>query len=145
MTQIYLLVTTHWVFTVKFDGKNEIAKARLVVRGFLDKNQYRSTDVYAPVINGDVIRWTFSTATKFNMKIYTIDVCTAFLYGDLQKPVHIDIPRGVICQNKNTIALKLIKSMYVLRVSSRNWFVKLIDVLFNLGFINLITDQCVFL
>lgn len=75
------LISTKWVFVVKYDGEKEFAKARIVARGFQDNNHYDSEDTYAPVINQTVFRWMLSIASRFDLMIFTIEVCTAFLYG----------------------------------------------------------------
>lgn len=67
-------ITTWWIFTIKFDGVKEFAKAQLVARGFQDKNMYDLRDIYAPVINGSVLRWLISFLVKHGMVLFAL-VC----------------------------------------------------------------------
>lgn len=139
------LISTKWVFTVKYEGEKEFAKARLVARGFQDRNNYNSMETYSPVINGTVFHWVISLANKFFLTICAIDVKTAFLYGDIESdtPIFISVPEGVEVA-RDVCALQLHKALYGLKISSKKWFIKFTNVLVQMGFINFIADQCVF-
>jgi hypothetical protein len=138
------LITSKWVFTVKYNGDEEFPKARLVARGFQDKNFYTLEETYSPVMNPTVFRWILSIAVKFDYAIFAIDVKTAFLYGDLSIPVYMQVPKGYKICHENTRALCLKKSLYGLKVSSKNWFLRFSEALLDLGFSRFLPDQCVF-
>lgn len=130
---------------VKYDGNREIAKARLIARGFQDKNFYELSEMYSPVINGTVFRWIISLTNRFSLTLCAIDVKTALLNSDIDSnnAVYTSIPEGVEVSNE-VIALKLCKTLYGLKVSSKKWFLKFTIVLIKMGFNNFIPDQCVF-
>lgn len=137
------LMGTHWIFSVKYDGNIEIAKARLVAKGYLDKNVYSLKETYSPVINHAIIRWVISLSNLYNLALIAIDVKTAFLYGKIDHDTYLSIPDGLSC-GQNMVALKLNKSLYRLKISSKTWFNKLMSVLQQIGFVPYIPDQCIF-
>jgi len=137
------LVSTRWVFSVKYSANVAIPKARLVARGFQDLNQYSKEEVFSPVINHTVIRWIVLIANTFNLQLIALDVKTAFLYGDLESEVFISIPEGLVVDD-DMVALKLNKAIYGLKVSSKIWFRHLSSALVEMGFRQFIPDQCFF-
>ena len=73
------------------DG-SEVPKARLVARGFLEKNIAKH-DKESPVVTREVIRIFLSIAEVFNWEIVSLDVKTAFLQSDkLNRDVFIRPP-----------------------------------------------------
>jgi len=87
---------SRWVFVKKPepDGSTRY-KARLVIRGFQDKNNYDFTEIYAPVICLSDVRALLVIANKFNWNVVQMDVDTAFLNGTLDKVVYMKIPDGL--------------------------------------------------
>lgn len=53
------------------------------------------------------------------------------------------VPEGVNVEN-GCVALRLNKSIYGLKVSSHNWYVRFTEELIKLGFKRLMVDQCFF-
>lgn len=57
---------------------------------------------------------------------------TAFLHGDLQEKIYMEIPEGVTVKNEeNRLARRLNKSLYGLKEAPRCWNRKLIEFLTN--------------
>ena len=64
-------VDSRWVFTRKTgDGEKELFKARLVIRGFKDKNIYELTEIYAPVSKIRLIRTVLAITNKWNLHLF---------------------------------------------------------------------------
>ncbi|GJZ72212.1 zinc finger, CCHC-type containing protein [Tanacetum coccineum] len=82
-----------WIFKkkMKVDGTIDKFKARLVIQGFRQKegNDYFGT--YAHVARISTIRLLIALATTYNLVIHQMDVKTAFLYGDLEEEVTIEM------------------------------------------------------
>ena len=74
------IIDSNWVFKRKMD-KNGLKKfmARLVIRGFKDKNVYELRETYAPVSR--VIRTSLAIINKYDLDAVQLDVKTAFLNG----------------------------------------------------------------
>ena len=77
-----------------------------------------------------------------------MDVKLAFLYGDIDKEVYIELPEGSelfpnIFDLGDT-ALLLQKALYSLKQSPRLWQLTLKAALKRLGYLPLVTDQCIY-
>lgn len=78
------LIDSRWVFKRKAleNGKTKF-KARLVFRGFKDKNMYGLSETYAPVSRLPVVHAVLSMINKLNLYSVQLDVTTAFLNSEL--------------------------------------------------------------
>ena len=85
-----------WVFIVKCkpDGSIERYKARLVTQGFTQIYGIDYQETFAPITKINSIRILISLAIHFNWPLHQLDVKNAFLNGDLEEEVFIDLPLG---------------------------------------------------
>jgi len=112
--------TTRSVFSVKIINGEKVAMARLVVRVCEDRRNHFFDEVYSPVTSPVIIRYFVSLATVYDFELTTIDFKSASLYDDILYDVFISPPEGLkVAENK---VLKLKKSLYGLRTSSRAWY-----------------------
>jgi len=107
-------------------------------------------ELYAPVATGINIKYMIAIANKFNMEITHFDVKTAFLNGDLEKPVYMKPPQGLKEWlkaggnfDKENI-LKLEKSIYGLKVSSKCWYIKFDKVMKGMRFRNYLFNPYIY-
>ncbi|XP_044597176.1 uncharacterized protein LOC123273763 [Cotesia glomerata] len=113
------IIDSRWVFKKKVEvNKDVLYKARLVCRGFKDKNEYDLKDTYSPVSRLSIIRALLSIVNKYDLEICQYDVKTAFLYGNLDEKIYMKIPEGLDVdeKTKQTKILKLKKSLYGLKL-----------------------------
>ena len=84
-----------WVFKKKIDvdGK-EKNKARLVIRGFKDRNVYDLSKTYAPVSRLPLVRCVFSIINAYDLDVCQLDVTSAFLNGTIDENMYMEIPEG---------------------------------------------------
>ena len=75
-----------WIFKrkLKADGTIENYKARLVDKGYRQKEGQDFFDTYSPVTRITSIRMLIAIAALHNLEIHQMDVKTAFLNGDLE-------------------------------------------------------------
>ncbi|XP_024872522.1 uncharacterized protein LOC112455059 [Temnothorax curvispinosus] len=85
------LLTCRWILRRKQDGR---FKARLVARGFEQKEGIDYSETFNPVAHHVSIRLIFSLAASDKMKLMTFDIKTAFLYGNLKEEIFMHQPEG---------------------------------------------------
>ena len=86
-----------WIFKRKFQLDGNIAryKARLVAKRYSQQPGVDYGETYAPVAKFASIRTILSIGGMLNLEIHQMDVKTAFLHGDLEEEIYIDIPEGL--------------------------------------------------
>ena len=57
-------------------------------------------ETFSPVVRYDSLRVLLATVTQEDLEMVQFDVCTAFLYGNLQEEVHMKIPMGLKVEKK---------------------------------------------
>ena len=106
-----------WIFKRKYkpDGSVEKFKARLVPKGFTQKQNIDYFDTYAPMTRISSFRILFALASIYKLYIHQMDVKTAFLNGDLEEEIYMLQPEGCIVSGQESKVCKLQKSLYGLK------------------------------
>jgi hypothetical protein len=134
-----------WVFTVKYnsDGSIERYKARLVAKGFTQTYGIDYSETFAPVAKLNTVRILLSLAANMDWPLHQLDVKNAFLNGDLEEEVYMDIPPGFEDRFGSNVC-KLNKSLYGLKQSPRAWFEKFTQSMKKQGYIQGQADHTLF-
>jgi hypothetical protein len=94
------------------DGNGRF-KARLVVKGYAQKQGIDYDETFSPVACYDTIRTLFEVPASKNMKLKHFDMKTTFLYGELEEEVYLEQPEGFDDGNGRVCRLK--QSLYGLK------------------------------
>lgn len=125
-----------WIFKIKRNADGTICKykARLVVKGYVQKHGVDYDEVFAPVARMETIHLIIALAAAHSWDIHHLDVKTAFLHGELKEDVFVVQPERFIVQGQEQKVYKLRKALYGLRQAPRAWNVKLNEILRGLSF-----------
>lgn len=161
------VISNRWVFALKrnIHGKVVRCKSRLVGKGFSQVEGIDYQEVFSPVVRYETLRFLLAHCTVNNLELQQVDVKTAFLHGELDEEIYMELPdvpekllRDVeskgdarlkdLCNAlKNRTAskvLKLKKAIYGLKQASKQWNKKLKSVLEACGCIQSTGDPCLF-
>ena len=97
---------------MKADGSIEKYKARLVVKGYRQKEGLDYFDTYFPVTRITSICMLIVIAVLYNLEIYKMDVKTAFLNGDLNEEIYMEQPERFVVSGQEEKVCRLVKSLY---------------------------------
>ena len=93
-------------------------------------------------------RITLGLAVANSWEVDQMDVKSAFLHGDIDEEVHVELPEGLELFpdifNLGDTALLLQKALYSLKQSPRLWQLTLKAALKRLGYLPLIADQYIY-
>nr|GFA98389.1 putative RNA-directed DNA polymerase [Tanacetum cinerariifolium] len=113
-----------WVFKTKLNQNGSIDKhkARLVVKGYAQRQGIDYSEVFAPVARWDTIRTILAFAAQQGMKVHQLDIRSAFLYGELEETVFVEKPQGFEIQGMEEKVNRLRKALYGLKQAPRAWY-----------------------
>jgi hypothetical protein len=125
-----------WVFKVKRDENGKIVKykARIVAKGYVQRQGVDFEEVYAPVARIESVRLVLALAAHVGWTVHHMDVKSAFLNGELQEEVYVSQPPGFVIAGEEMKVLRLHKALYGPRQAPRAWNAKLDVTMVSLGF-----------
>ena len=132
-----------WVYRIKnkHDGSKHY-KARLVVKGFQQKEGIDFTKIFSPVVKMSTIRLVLRMVATENLHLEQLDVKTVFLHGDLEEDLYMIQQEGFIVQGQENLVCKLRKSLYSLKQASRQWYKKFDSFMHRIGFKRCEANHC---
>jgi hypothetical protein len=138
------VIGVKWVYDVKVnaDGEVERYKARLVARGFGQKEGIDFNETFAPTMHIKTARTLFAIAAREGIEVRTYDVSTAFLHAPLSEDVYVRQPEGFVVKGKEDYVYKLRKAMYGLKNAPRAYSQFFMKILKKMGFVQSKKDDC---
>ena len=135
------VLPSKYVFRVKNGGP----KARLVALGCRQLYGIDYLETFAPVVKLTTIRTLLALAAAQDLECEQMDVTTAFLNGDLDEDIYMQIPEGLRTPQNEGMVCKLRKSLYGLKQAPRQWYAKIHEYLINeLNFSGSANDPCLY-
>ena len=142
------VIDSRWLFKKKPNKDGGIKyKARLVIRGFKDTNQYDLRETYAPVARLPTVRIVLAIINKLNLDAIQLDVKTAFLNGTIHEEIFMEVPDGLDVSQRfrDEKVCKLQKALYGLRISPKRWNRKFTEEVSKLGLKSMRNEPCLFI
>eukprot|EP00171_Calliarthron_tuberculosum_P022843 IDg22843t1 len=111
-----------YVFKVK---KDVGPKVRIVAKGFRQIHGVDYNETYAPVVSLTALRCFLATIASLDLECDQMDVVTAFLNGDLDEDIYMEVPAGFKDPTQPNVVCKLQKALYGLKQAPRQWYAKI--------------------
>lgn len=136
-----------WIFTLKHraGGKIDRYKARLVAKGYTQSYGIDYQETFAPVAKMNTVRVLLSLAANFNWPLKQFDVKNAFLHGELEEEVYMQLPPGFNGPQTSGKVCRLQKALYGLKQSPRAWFGRFTDAMKRIGYHQGNSDHTLFI
>jgi len=126
-----------WVFKIKRDS---IFHARLVACSYSQIPSADFTENYTPVMNDVTWHILLIVMLIWKMDAIIIDIETAFLHGELDKEIYMDLLAGL--NGESDECLLLLKVLYSLVQGTCQWWKKFVEILKKIRFQGGYADPC---
>jgi hypothetical protein len=85
------IVGCKWIYKTKHDSKGNIErfKARLMVKGFMQREGIDYIETFSPVSSKDSFRIIMALVPRYDLELHQMDVKTVFLNGNLQENIYM--------------------------------------------------------
>ncbi|KAH9780167.1 hypothetical protein KPL71_007985 [Citrus sinensis] len=122
-----LILGTKWIFKNKTDEFGNIVrnKDRLVAQGYTQIEGVDFDETFAPVARIESIRLLFAVACLIGLKLFQMDVKSAFLNGILNEEAYVEQLKGFEDPHFPNHVFKLKKALYGLKQTPRVWYERL--------------------
>ena len=139
--QIKRVVGCKWLFKIKEEAGSD-KKSRYKARGFTQVARVDFNEVFSLVVRHTSIRILLAMTAHLNLSLEQMDVTIAFLHGELEEDILMEQPKGFEIRDKRE-QVCLLKSLYELKQSPRQWYRKFDSFMINQGFKGSDFDCCV--
>ena len=110
-----------WVYKIKRDGNDQVERyrARLVVKGFAQKEGIDFNEIFSLVVRLTTVRAVLVMCATFDLYLEQLDVKIVFLHGELEEDIYILQPGSF--EEKGNLVCRLNKFLYGLKQALRCW------------------------
>ncbi|KAH9657298.1 Integrase catalytic domain-containing protein [Citrus sinensis] len=141
------LVECKWIFKLK-EGVAGVEppryKVRLVAKGFTQREGVDYSEVFSPVAKYSSIKVLLAITAYFDLELDKLDVKTAFLHGNLEEEIYMEQPKGFIQNGLEDRVCLLKKSLYGLKQSPRQGYLKFDQFMMAHGYFRSQYNNCVY-
>nr|GEY94531.1 retrovirus-related Pol polyprotein from transposon TNT 1-94 [Tanacetum cinerariifolium] len=110
-----------WVYKIKRNNDDQVEsyRARLVVKGYAQKEGIDFNEIFSPMVRMTTIRVVLEMCATYDLHLEQLDVKTAFLHGNLEEEIYMLQPEGFKQKGKENLVCMLNKSLYGLKQAPR--------------------------
>src|SRR6516165_4000835 len=126
------------------EGNVQTYKARLVTKGYHQKQGIDFDETFSPVAMIKSIRIMLVIAAYHDYERWQIDMKTVFLNGNLVEDVYMTQPEGFIVPENANKVCKLQRSIYGLKQAFRSWNQRFDETVKGFDFVQNEDDPCVY-
>nr|GEX23789.1 retrovirus-related Pol polyprotein from transposon TNT 1-94 [Tanacetum cinerariifolium] len=105
-----------WVYKIKKNSDDQVERyrARLVVKGYAQKEGIDFNEIFSPVVLMTTIRVVMALRATYDLHLDQLDVKTVFLYGNLDEEIYMLQP-----EDKVSRKIRLSQKSYVKKIMER--------------------------
>ena len=103
-----------WVYKLKTSPEHWY-KARWVAKGFNQRYGVDYFETFAAVAKPMSYKILLALTAHYNLEVHQMDVKSAFLYGELDEEIYLNLPDGFQDQGDEDMVCRLLKSLYGLK------------------------------
>ncbi|GJY86489.1 retrovirus-related pol polyprotein from transposon TNT 1-94 [Tanacetum coccineum] len=135
-----------WVYKINKNGDDQVERyrARLVVKGYAQKEGIDFNKKNIPVVRMTTIQMVMALCATYDLHLEQLDVKTAFVYGNLEEEIYMLQPEGFKQKGKKNLVCRLNKSMYGLKQAPRCWYKRFDSFIRSLEYNRLHADPCIY-
>jgi hypothetical protein len=104
-------------------------------KGYTLKEGEDFFDTYSPVAQLTTIRVLVGLAASHGLLVHQMDVKTTFLNRGLEQEIYMDQHDGFVVEGQEGKVRKLLKPLYCLKQSPRQWHEKFDKTMISAGFV----------
>lgn len=101
-------------------------------------------DICTAVARFDSIRTLLAASVNDEMHVHQMDVISAYVQGELTDEVYMEQPEMYVQHGEESKICKLLKLLYVLKQSGRQWYKKLDGYITNNGGVRTVANPCIY-
>ena len=109
-------------------------KVRLVAQGYSQEEGINFEETYVPMARLEIIMILLAFAVSQSVKLFHMDVKSAFLNGYIKEEVYIEQPPGFEDHKYPNYVFKLSKALYGLKQAPKIWYECLSSFLLHINF-----------
>jgi hypothetical protein len=115
-----------------------------MAKGFMQREGIDYAETFSSVSCKDSLRIITPLVVHYDLELHQMDVNTAFLNGDLLENVYMAQPKGFAMKGNEHMGCHLRKSVYGLKQSSKQWYLKFDETIRSFGFKENEEDNCIY-
>ncbi|GKC45238.1 retrovirus-related pol polyprotein from transposon TNT 1-94, partial [Tanacetum coccineum] len=135
-----------WVYKIKRNGDDQVERyrARLVVKGYAQKEGIDFNEIFSLVVRMTTIRVVLAMCVAYDLHLEQLHVKTLFLHGNLEEEIYMLQPEGFKQKGKENLVCRLNKSLYGLKQAPRCWYKRFDSFIRSLEYNRLHADPCAY-
>ncbi|MCO5600682.1 hypothetical protein L7F22_054797 [Adiantum nelumboides] len=90
------------------------------------------------------LRMLLALVATEDMEFDQMDAITTFLHGDLKEEIYMQQPEGFVQKGKEHLVYKVLKSLYGLKQSSKQWYHKFDAFMHSIDYQQSNEDPCLY-
>ena len=133
LSKAHKAIRNRWVLTVKrkTDRTIESYKAHLVAKGYTQKEGIDYDETFSLVVRFALVRLILTIVASLDLELYQMDVKTIFLEWGLEEDIYMQQPNEFVEKGQKHKACKLLKLIYGLKQSSRQWYLRFHEIVMS--------------